>query len=122
MGGWITENWSWPYIYFINLPIGVLALGLSKALIYDPPYAQKQAGVKTDFVGFFLLTAFLASLQIVLDKGNNADWFNAPWICWTFGISAVACILFFHSQITNKDSLVDLSVFKDGNFFFGTLQ
>ena len=58
IGGWITENWSWPYIYFINLPIGLLALGLSKAFIYDPPYAQKQKGVKTDFLGFFLLTVF----------------------------------------------------------------
>ena len=101
IGGWITENWSWPYIYFINLPIGVLALGLSKALIYDPPYAQKQQSVKADFLGFFLLTAFLASLQIVLDKGNNADWFNAPWICWLSAVALITGIAFFISQIEN---------------------
>ena len=120
IGGWITENWSWPYIYFINLPIGILALVLSKALIYDPPYAQKQIGVKTDFLGFLLLTVFLASLQIVLDKGNNADWFNSTWICWLAFVALVSGILFFISQIKNKEALTDLSVFKDKNYFIGT--
>ncbi len=52
LGGWITENWSWPFIYYINLPIGVIALWLSKVFIYDPPYARKQLGVKTDLFGF----------------------------------------------------------------------
>lgn len=60
-------------------------------------------------------------MQTVLDKGNNADWFNAPWICWTFAVSVVACVLFFHSQLTNKQSLIDLSVFKDRNFSAGTI-
>lgn len=121
LGGWITENWSWPFIYFINLPIGVIALLLSKALIFDPPYAQKQAGVKADFLGFMFLTFWLATLQIVLDKGNNADWFNAPWICWLSFVSLVCGAAFLVSQIKNKDSLVDLSVFKDKNFLIGTL-
>lgn len=120
IGGWITENWSWPYIYFINLPIGVIALGLSNALIFDPPYAQKQKNVKADFLGFFLLSAFLASLQIVLDKGNNADWFNAPWICWLSAFSLLTGLAFFISQIKNKEALTDLSVFKDKNYFIGT--
>ena len=120
IGGWITENWSWPYIYFINLPIGVLALGLSKTFIYDPPYAQKQSGVKTDFLGFFLLTVFLTTLQIVLDKGNNADWFNASWICWLTAVSVFSCTAFIYSQLKSKEPLVDLSVFKDKNYCLGT--
>ena len=120
IGGWITENWSWPYIYFINLPIGVLAIGLIKTFVYDPPYARKQKGVKTDFLGFFLLSAFLASLQIVLDKGNNADWFNAPWICWLSAFSVITGFAFIVSQIKNKHALTDLSVFKDKNYFIGT--
>ena len=121
LGGWITENWSWPFIYYINLPIGVLALFLSKVFIYDPPYAQKQIGVKTDFLGFFLLTIFLASLQIVLDKGNNADWFNANWICWLSLLALISGVAFFVSQFKNKEALTDLSVFKDKNYFFGTI-
>ena len=64
---------------------------------------------------------FLSSLQIVLDKGNNADWFNAPWICWLSALALFSGIAFFISQIKNKESLVDLSVFKDKNYFFGTI-
>ncbi len=120
IGGWITENWSWPYIYYINLPIGIIALWLSKVLIFDPPYARKQKGVKTDLFGFFTLSVWLLTLQVVLDKGNNADWFNAPWICWLSAISCITGGAFLISQIKNKDSLVDLSVFKDKNFLIGT--
>lgn len=121
LGGWITDNWTWPWIFFINVPFGCIAALLSKKLIEDPPYAKRQHNVKIDGKGFFYLTIWLVTLQTVLDKGNNADWFNATWICWTFGVSVVACILFFHSQFTNKDSLVDLSVFKDRNFSAGTI-
>lgn len=120
IGGWITENWSWPYIYYINLPIGVLALSLSKALLVDPPYAQKQKGVKTDGIGFFFLTIWLVTLQIVLDKGNNADWFNATWICWLSAISVISGIAFIISQIKNKEALTDLTVFKDKNYSIAT--
>lgn len=121
VGGWITENWSWPFIYFINIPIGIIALVLSKIFIFDPPYAQKQKDLKTDGLGFFLLTIWLLTLQVVLDKGNNADWFNANWICWLSGISVVSGICFVISQLKNKNSLVDLSVFKDKNFLVGTM-
>lgn len=121
LGGWITDNWTWPWIFYINVPFGCIAALLSKKLIEDPPYAKRQHNVKIDGKGFFYLTIWLVTLQTVLDKGNNADWFNATWICWTFGVSVIACILFFHSQLTNKDSLVDLSVFKDRNFSAGTI-
>lgn len=121
LGGWITDNWSWPWIFFINVPFGCLAVLLSKQLLYDPPYARRQKGVKVDGVGFFTLAFWLITLQIVLDKGNNADWFNATWICWTFAVSVVFGIAFFLSQLFNKDSLVDLSVFKDKNYSAGTI-
>ena len=121
LGGWITDNWTWPWIFFINVPFGCAAALLCHKLLEDPPYAKKQKNVKIDGRGFFYLTIWLVTLQTVLDKGNNADWFNATWIRWTFGVSVVACILFFHSQLTNKNSLVDLSVFKDRNFSAGTI-
>ena len=120
LGGWITDNWTWPYIYFINIPIGILAWVLSNMFIFDPDYAKKQEGVKTDFVGFFFLCVWLISLQVVLDKGNNADWFNAPWICWLSLVSVIAAALFIYSQIKNKQSLADLSIFKDKNYLVGT--
>ena len=121
LGGWITDNWTWPYIYYINIPFGILAWVLTNMFIFDPPYAKKQEGVKTDFIGFFFLCVWLISLQIVLDKGNNADWFNAPWICWLSLVSVISAGLFLFSQIKNKHSLVDLSIFKDKNYLVGTI-
>lgn len=121
LGGWITDNWTWPWIFYINVPFGCVSAILTQKLVEDPPYARKQKNVKIDGRGFFYLTVWLVTLQTVLDKGNNADWFNATWICWTFGVSVVAGVLFFHSQFTNKDSLIDLRVFKDRNFSAGTV-
>lgn len=121
LGGWITDNWTWPWIFYINVPFGCIAAISCHRMLEDPPYARKQQNVKIDFKGFAFLAIWLTTLQTVLDKGNNEDWFNEPWICWTFAISMIACLLFFHSQITNKNSLVDLSVFKDRNFSAGTI-
>ena len=120
VGGWITDNWSWPWIFYINVPFGAAAILMCNEILEDPPYAAKQANVKTDGVGFFFLATWLITLQIVLDKGNNADWFNSTWVCWTFAVSVLSCILFFISQFKNKESLIDLSVFRDRNFLNGT--
>jgi len=122
IGGWLTENWSWPWIFLINGPIGLIcAISLVK-LIKDPPYAKKQANAKMDFLGFGLLVVWILLLQIVLDKGNDAGWFDASWICWLMGISTSAGILFFYTQFKNKkDPLLNLKLLKDLNFLFGTL-
>ena len=67
LGGWITDNYAWPWIFFINVPFGILTVTLAKMLLEDPPYARKQSGVKLDVAGFFLLTVWLTTLQIILD-------------------------------------------------------
>lgn len=120
LGGWITDNYTWHWIFFINIPLGFLAAFLSNKHIEDPPFARKKEGQKIDFPGFAFLIIWLVSLQVVLDKGQNADWFNTPWVCWTFAASMFSMIFFIVSQIINKKSLIDLSVFKDKNFIFGT--
>lgn len=120
LGGWITDNWSWPWIFFINVPFGCLAAFLAKNLLFNPPYAQRQKNVKIDGLGFLFLTIWLCCLQVFFDKGNNADWFNAPWICWIFSISCISAICFFISQTVRKETLVDLSVFKNKEFVIGT--
>lgn len=120
LGGWITDNWSWPWIFYINVPFGMAALILCHKILEDPPYASKQTHVKIDVKGFIFLTLWLVTLQVVLDKGNNADWFNSTWVCWTFAISVIGGICFFLSQLKNKESLIDLSVFRDKNFLNGT--
>ncbi len=121
LGGWITTNWSWPFIFFINIPIGILAVHLSKKLLYDPPYAQKQENVRIDGAGFFMLIGWLTCMQIVLDKGNDADWFGSTWVCWMTFFAILFAVIFFIIQKKKKDSLIDLKVFKDMNFSLGTL-
>lgn len=122
LGGWITENWSWPWIYLINIPIGIACIFLTKKLLEDPPYARKQQGIKIDVKGLTLLSLWLISLQIVLDKGNDADWFGAAWICYLSAFSLICAILFFVSQFKNKEyPLLDLKVLKNRTYFFGTL-
>lgn len=120
LGGWITENWSWPYIFFINIPVGCACILLAKNYLQDPPYAKKQKNIHLDKFGFLWLCVWLIPLQVVFDKGNDADWFNAPWICWTTAIAVLGCILFFITQIRGKNPLVKLDVFKDTNYLFGT--
>lgn len=120
IGGWITDNWTWPWIFFINVPLGWIAAIMSHKLLFNPPYARRQKGVKLDKRGVFFLFLWLLCLQVFFDKGNNADWFNAVWIRWIFGISCVSAVCFFISQVGRKDSLVDLSVFKNKEFVIGT--
>lgn len=120
LGGWITENWSWPWIYLINIPLGFLCVYLSHILIEDPPYAKRQKNVKVDVWGMTFLVGWLVTLQIVLDKGNDEDWFGSAWICKLTVISIICAIAFFFVQFKNKDALIDLKVLKDKTFFFGT--
>ncbi|MCD7880062.1 MAG: DHA2 family efflux MFS transporter permease subunit [Candidatus Gastranaerophilales bacterium] len=121
VGGWITENWSWPWIYMINVPIGIVAVIMTHKLLEDPPYAHKQKNVTCDYWGLIFLSGWLVLLQIVLDKGNDADWFGAAWICWMTFFSCIFGILFFISQFKGKNPLVDLRILKDRNFLFGTI-
>ena len=122
LGGWITENWSWSYIYLINIPIGILTLFLSKLLLEESPYGRKVEGIKLDVYGVMFLTFWICSLQIVLDKGNDADWFGSTWVCWLSAFSVISFIGLVISQLRNKTNpLINLTVLKDRNFLFGTI-
>lgn len=120
LGGWITDNYSWHWIFYINVPLGIIAAFLANMYVKDPPYARKKEGQKIDYVGFGFLISWLVCLQLVLDNGQNNDWFNSSWICWTFAASMFSMVAFVYSQLVNAKSLLDLRVFKDRNFVFGT--
>ncbi len=120
LGGWITDNWTWPWIFFINVPLGCMAAIMAKNFLFNPPYARRQKNVKLDGLGFFFLILWLLCLQVFFDKGNNADWFNATWIRWIFTVSCLSGICFFISQVVRKETLVDLSVFRNKEFVIGT--
>ena len=121
LGGWITDSYSWRWIFYINLPIGVLALFMVNLFVEDPPYLRKAFRGAIDYLGFGLMALWLGTLQLMLDKGQEADWFSTPWIRWTAAISAIALVGFIFRELTNRDPIVQLRVLLDRNFGVGTL-
>ncbi len=121
LGGWITDSYSWRWIFYINLPVGLLALFLVNTFIEDPPYLRRVFRGTIDYLGFGLMAVWLGTLQLVLDKGQEADWFEANWICWVGGVSAIALIGFIYREFSNRDPIVQLRILGDRNFAVGTL-
>jgi DHA2 family multidrug resistance protein len=121
IGGWITDNYSWRWIFYINLPVGIVALVLAKWLVEDPPYIKRNLEATIDYVGFGLLALWLATLQIVLDKGQEADWFGAEWVRWFTLVSVVSFGLLLWWEFRVEHPLVDLRVFKNRNFTVGLI-
>src|SRR5271154_2280579 len=99
LGGWLTDAYSWRWTFYINLPVGVLAMLLMVALIEDPPYIRAARPGKIDGIGFGLMALFLGTLQIVLDKGQDADWFAAVWLRWFAFICAFSLIGFIVREL-----------------------
>ncbi|HEX4341831.1 MAG TPA: DHA2 family efflux MFS transporter permease subunit, partial [Verrucomicrobiae bacterium] len=119
LGGWITDNYSWRWIFYINLPVGLMAFFLSQAFVEDPPYIQRHKGRAIDYIGFILMAVGIGALQIVLDKGQEDDWFQSDVICWLGVISAVGLIGFIVRELTTEHPIVDLRILKDRNFATG---
>ena len=121
LGGWITDNFSWRWIFFINLPVGLLGLFLQNRYLEDPPYLKKpKFGI--DGIGFGLMAIWIGTLQLVLDKGQEADWFSAPWICWSTGVAAVALIACIFWELRHSEPIVDLRLLLNRNFASATIQ
>ena len=122
LGGWITDNYTWRWIFYINLPVGFLAFYLCQMFIEDPPYliAARQATGRIDYIGFSFMAIWLATLQIILDKGERDDWFGAPWIRWAALICVISMVLFIVWELFEKEPIVNLRALKDRNFAVGT--
>jgi len=120
LGGWITDNWSWRWIFYINVPIGILSVLLTLFLIKDPPY-MKRIKQRIDFIGLGMLALGLGSLQFVLDKGQREDWFSSPLIV-TFSIITVVSLVFFVLwEVFSEKPIIDLRLFKDRTFTMGNI-
>jgi DHA2 family multidrug resistance protein len=120
LGGWITDNWSWHWIFFINVPIGIISVLLTLLFITDPPY-MKRAKMKIDYWGLALLALGLGCLQIVLDKGQREDWFSSSLIVWLSAISAICLLSFVAVEFYAKHPVVNLRAFKNVSFSTGNL-
>ena len=121
MGGYLTDNYSWQWIFIINIPLCMLSFLLVKLFVpSDKPEKQKY-NKKFDYVGYFSIVIAMACMQIVLDKGQQFNWFDTTWICWLTGICIFSFVLFYVWELEYKYPVIDIRVFKDRNFLFGTI-
>jgi DHA2 family multidrug resistance protein len=119
LGGWLTDTFSWRYAFYINIPVGILAIIMVSRFVHDPPYIKNAKVGPFDNIGFGLLCVWAGCLQVVLDRGQEDDWFGALWVRWATGALVVALILWIWRSWTNPKGLVDLHVLKDRNFRTG---
>ena len=118
LGGWITDNYSWNWIFYINVPVGILTFFLTQRLIEDPPYAKpdKKNLFTLDYVGLSLLIVSMGALQIMLDKGEEKDWFGSNFIVASGIIFAVSFTVLIVWEWFREKPLMDLKLFKVRNF------
>lgn len=120
LGGYIVENFSWPYIFYINVPIGIIATALTLQFVRSPKYAEKKRASEVDWLGIVFLIMAVGSLQYVLEHGQQDDWFNDRTILVLTVISATATYLFIWRELTCKNPIVELRVLKNHTLAVGT--
>ncbi len=122
LGGWITDNYTWHWIFFINIPVGFLSLFMTSLIIFDPPYLvrRKLSEVKIDYIGLGLLSVGLGFLQVVLDKGQREDWFGSNFIVWCTAAAVAGLLGALIWELTRKDPIVDFRMLKERNFAVAT--
>ena len=118
-GGFIVDNSSWQWIYLANIPVGIFSVVLVHCNVKELKNRIKPD--KVDYIGFIALVLWLMSMQIVLDKGQQYNWFDCTWICWLAGISLFSFIFFIVWELEYHSPIVNLRIFKDKNFFIGTI-
>ena len=118
LGGWITDNFTWRWIFLLNIPVGILSLILTSRLIQDPPHLQRRklSETKIDYIGLGLVAVGLGTLQVVLDKGQREDWFESPMILGLSIVSACALLFLVYWEWTRKDPVIDLHLFTNRTF------
>jgi DHA2 family multidrug resistance protein len=122
LGGWLTDSYSWRYAFYINIPVGILAVYMISRFVHDPLYIKHAKAGPFDNLGFGLLCLWSGCLQVILDKGQEDDWFGAVWIRWAVVILAVSLVWFVWHSLTAKQPLVDLKILaRNRNFAVGCL-
>ena len=118
LGGWITDNYTWRWIFYINLPVGLIALFLVYKLIEDPAYISRSVGkaLRVDYIGFALLAIGVGALQILLDKGQEDDWFGSNFIAGLAAIAFVCLVTLVIYEWRHDEPIVDVRLFKNANF------
>ncbi len=120
LGGWLTDHYSWRWVFYINVPVGILALVMQQLFIFDPPYL-KRASSRIDWWGIGYLALGIGALQISLDKGEQADWFASHWITLGIVVAVVALAALVVRELTTEHPVVDLRVFRERTFATGVV-
>jgi len=119
VGGWLTDNYSWRWVFYINVPIGALAILLTQAFIFDPPYLRRErTGI--DYWGIGLLVVGMGSLQVMLDKGQEEDWFGSHFIVVLAVLAVIGLGALIVRELTTRNPVIDLSVFRYRSYAVGT--
>jgi MFS transporter, DHA2 family, multidrug resistance protein len=121
LGGWITDSYTWRWIFYINLPVGFAALLMTQTFIEDPPYLRRTVLRRMDYWGLTFMATGLATLQVVLDKGQQDDWLAAVWIRWFLVLACAALVAFVVRELTTDEPIVNLRILGDRNFALGTI-
>jgi len=123
LGGWITDNWSWRWVFFINVPIGLVSLLLTSRIVSDPPEfkreveaARKAGKLKVDYFGILLVAIGFACLEVVLDRGQRDDWFESNFIITFFTIAVIALVVAIVWELHHPDPVIELGLLKERNF------
>ncbi len=122
LGGYIVDHFSWPFIFYINIPLGIIATTLTLLYVKSPKYGEKLKANQVDWLGIFYLTAFIGSLQFVLEHGQQDDWFNNSNILSLSIISVVGLVLFIKRELTYKHPIVNLKVLQNANLKVGIIM
>ena len=125
LGGWITDNYSWRWIFLLNVPVGIISVVMISLLISDPAHIMRKTfkqGLRIDFLGLGLLSVGLGFLQVILDKGQRDDWFGSTFITWATVVCVAALVALVIRELKAKDPVVDLHLFKDRNFAISTFM
>lgn len=121
LGGWLTDNYGWPWIFFINIPIGVVTFIMASQILYDPHYLKRQAVSSVDYRGIALLTVGLAALQTLLSEGQGKEWFQSDLIVALAVIAGLAIIAFVVWELQAPKPAVDLTILANSSYTSGTL-
>src|SRR5262245_7892170 len=118
LGGWLTDNYSWRWVFYVNIPVGIASIIMTKLFIFDPPYLRRATN-KVDAWGIGMLAVGIGALQIMLDKGQQEDWFSSNWITSLAIIAVVMLTLFIVHELRTTDPVIRLRVFKERTYATG---
>jgi len=123
LGGWITDNFSWRWIFFINIPVGFISLALTSHFVSDPPHMERRSlkNLKIDYIGLGAVALGLAALQIVLDKGQREDWFASHWVTVLTAVAVFALIFLVFWELNHEDPIIRMSMLKERNFLLANV-